>query len=195
MFLSSPRLTTTIDTLVLRPLAFDDVPEILEYAGHPDVAATTLHIPHPYPPEDAEIFIAATQDNMQNGRGFTFAISKATKLIGCIAVGIQPDNNVGELGYWLGKPYWGQGYTTEAARRMIIFSFEELLLNKVFARCFTQNVASARVMQKVGMRHEGTLRQHIRKASTYYDLHCYGILRADFEAHDAGVGANTRSER
>lgn len=185
MFLSSPRLTTTIETLTLRPLAFTDAPQILEYAGSRDVAATTLHIPHPYPPEDADIFIAATQDNMQNGRGFTFAITRDDMLIGCIAVGIQPDNNLGELGYWLGKPYWGMGYTTEAARRMIAFSFDELLLNRVFARCFTHNPASARVMEKAGMRYEGTLRQHVRKAGTYYDLHCYGILLADYDARKA----------
>jgi RimJ/RimL family protein N-acetyltransferase len=188
MFYSSPRLKTAIDKLILRPLDFDDAPEILEYAGHADVAATTLHIPHPYPPEDAEIFVAATHDNMQNGRGFTFAMTRDDKLIGCIGLGIQPENNVGEMGYWLGKPYWGQGYTTEAARRMITFSFDELLLNKVFAQCFVHNTASARVMQKAGMTYEGTLRQHIRKAGTYHDLHCYGILRVDFEdTHTTGT--------
>jgi RimJ/RimL family protein N-acetyltransferase len=185
MWTASPRLTTTLSALALRPLAFRDAPRVIEYAGHPDIAATTLHIPHPYPPEDAETFIAATHDNMQAGRGFTFALDLDGALIGCIGLTIRPDDNLAELGYWVGVPYWGRGYTTVAARRMIAFSFEDLLLNKVFARCFVQNPASARVMQKAGMTYEGTLRQHARKAGAYYDLHCYGILRSEFASSDA----------
>lgn len=173
------RLTTA--RLTLRPLEFTDVPAICKYAGDPAIAATTLNIPHPYPAESADIFIASTHDSMKNGSAYTFAITLANQLIGCIGLTIQPMYNWAELGYWLGKPFWNQGYTSEAAQRIVGFALDDLSLNKVFARCFSHNTASAKVMQKVGMTYEGTLRQHARKDGVYYDLHCYGILRSEYE--------------
>jgi RimJ/RimL family protein N-acetyltransferase len=76
-------------------------------------------------------------------------------------------------------PYWGRGYATEAALAVIAFGFEELGLNRIYAQHMASNPASGRVMQKAGMRHEGTLRQHVTKFGIVDDIAIYGILASD----------------
>lgn len=102
-------------------------------------------------------------------------------LLGVISLtGLHPVHRRAELGYWVGVPYWGKGYATEAARLIIGLGFREGL-NSIFARFFTQNPASGRVMQKAGMRYEGTLRQHVCKNGEFLDLAYYSILRSEWQ--------------
>lgn len=175
-----PRLET--ERLLLRRIEMGDAGIIQRLAGEYAVAAMTLNIPYPYPPDAAEIYISATHDAMIRGAAFNLAIEHAGELVGNIGITIQPEHNLGELGYWIGKPYWNQGFAGEAARRVLALAFDTLLLNRVYARCFAVNIASERVMQKAGMHYEGTLRQHIRKWGDYHDLKIYGILRSEYEA-------------
>lgn len=172
------------DRLVLRGLRLDDAAVIRELAGQRDIAITTLNIPHPYPDGAAAEFIKQTQKAMLADTGYTFAITRKPEehLIGCIGLRLRPDHDCAELGYWMGKPYWSKGYTTEAARRVLQFAFEALGLNRVHASYFIHNRASARVMQKIGMTYEGTLRQHYKRWGEFIDVGVYGILRADYEA-------------
>jgi [ribosomal protein S5]-alanine N-acetyltransferase len=85
------------------------------------------------------------------------------------------------LGYWIGKPYWGRGFCTEAARAVLRYAFTELGLNRVHAYHFHHNPASGRVLQKIGMTHEGLLRQHVKKWGQFIDNELYSILRSEFE--------------
>jgi RimJ/RimL family protein N-acetyltransferase len=85
-----------------------------------------------------------------------------------------------ELGYWVGKSYWNHGYCTEAARAVVRFAFEDLGLRRVFAQRYRRNPASGRVMQKAGMRHEGTLRQHAVKWDVVDDIEVYGVLHEEW---------------
>ncbi|MFZ5817962.1 MAG: GNAT family N-acetyltransferase [Bacillota bacterium] len=173
------------DRLILRPLELADAEEVRRLAGAPEVASTTLSIPHPYPEGAAEQFIAGTREEMEAGRSYALAMVRREDgaLLGVISLtGIHPVHRRAELGYWIGVPYWGQGYTTEAARAMIDFAFGELGLNSVFARHLTRNPASGRVMAKVGMRCEGRLRQHVCKNGQFEDLAVYSILRTEWEA-------------
>jgi len=84
------------------------------------------------------------------------------------------------MGYWIGKSYWGKGYCTEAARRLIKYGFEELKLNRIFAHFMTGNPASGRVMEKAGMIYEGHLRQHVKKWDVVQDLKIYAILKDEY---------------
>ncbi|MFB5188719.1 GNAT family N-acetyltransferase [Alicyclobacillus fastidiosus] len=79
-----------------------------------------------------------------------------------------------------GKPFWGNGYATEAARRIVSYGFEELKLNRIWAAAFMRNPASSNVMKKVGMKQEGILKQHVVKWDHPEDLGYYGILRDDY---------------
>ncbi|HEX2622576.1 MAG TPA: GNAT family protein [Phototrophicaceae bacterium] len=178
--LSSPVLKT--ERLVLRPVATRDAPNIQKLAGDFKVARNTLSMPYPYPDGAAESFVAWARDELLAGEAFTFGIILNDELIGCIGLHLQPQHKHAEMGYWLGVPYWGQGYASEAARTMMEFGFEMLDLNRIYAAHFTRNPASGRVMQKIGMRYEGTLRQHYFRFDEFHDTAYYAILREDYTA-------------
>ena len=176
------------ERLILRPFSPTDAPDVKRLAGDPAIADTTLNIPHPYEDGVAEAWIDTHQHLFRGGRGVTFAIALQTSatLVGAISLRTIPRFKRAELGYWIGKPYWGNGYCSEAAQAIIAFAFCELNLNRVMAYHLTRNPASGRVMEKVGMTYEGHLRQHVYKADAsgkngvYEDLRLYAILRDDF---------------
>ena len=105
-------------------------------------------------------------------------------LIGIIALEFNHLARLAELGYWLGVPYWNKGYATEAARAVVEYGFKVLRLNRIQARHMTNNPASGRVLQKLGMAYEGTHRQATRRFGAYQDLAVYAILRSEYLAKD-----------
>ncbi len=100
-------------------------------------------------------------------------------------VGIDAANERAELGYWVGKPFWGHGFATEAGRAAVAFAFDTLELKRVFASAIAENAASKRVLEKIGMRHEGVQRAHICRFGVTSDLELYGVLRGE----DSAAGA------
>jgi acetylornithine deacetylase/succinyl-diaminopimelate desuccinylase-like protein len=92
----------------------------------------------------------------------------------------HPDHDRAEIGYWIGKPYWGRGYATEAAAAVLSYGFGALNLHRMHAYHYSRNPASGRVLQKIGMSHEGRAPGHIKKWGTHEDCELYGILRADW---------------
>lgn len=175
-----------IDTprLTLRPFTLADGPTVQRLAGVYEVADTTLNIPHPYPDGAAEQWIMTHPDTFAQGTGVSFAmVLRATaELCGAISLGIHQRYQHAELGYWLGVPYWNQGYTTEGAAALLTYGFTVLQLHRIHARHFTRNPASGRVMQKLGMTFEGIQREHVRKGERFEDVANYGILRREWEA-------------
>ena len=170
------------DNLNLRPLELSDAPQVKELASDYDIAKTTLHIPHPYPDGAAEAWIERTHEASREGRVYAFAIVRYldNEFLGAISLGVSREHRRAELAYWMGKPYWGHGYTTEAARKLLAFGFEELDLNRIFALAFATNPASSRVMEKIGMTFEGTYAQHVCKWDQYHDLVGYGLLKRTY---------------
>ena len=131
----------------------------------------------------AEEWIGTHQESFERGEQATFAIvlREGDTLIGAIGLSIKAQYEQAELGYWVGKPYWGQGYCTEAARAVLDYAFTVLNLNRIHAHHLARNPASGRVMQKIGMTYEGHLRQHVKKWGAFEDIKMYGILRSEFE--------------
>ena len=171
-------LTLKTARLVLRPLVIADAPRIQELAGAREVALNTLLIPHPYPDGAAEAWISKPSPEVR------FAIDDG-ELVGVIGLRVHRDDDRAEIGYWIGVPYWGRGYASEAAAAVVRYGFEELALNKIYAGYFSRNPASGAVLRKIGMHHEGTLRQHHKKWSEYVDVEFYAILRSDFTIRTA----------
>ncbi|HEY9636577.1 MAG TPA: GNAT family N-acetyltransferase [Coleofasciculaceae cyanobacterium] len=173
----------TIQTqrLILRPFTFADAPDVQRLAGAHEIAATTLMIPHPYEDGMAEEWIKTHPAAFEEGTGVNFAIAlrESGELCGAIGLGIDAENNNAELGYWIGKPYWGKGYCTEAARAVVEYGFEVIGLHRIQATHFSHNPASGRVMQKIGMSYEGCRRQHTWKWEKFEDIELYGILKSD----------------
>lgn len=175
--------TIKTERLILRPFTLADAPEVQRLVGERDIASTTMHIPHPYEDGMAEEWIAAYQERFDRGEQVRFAITHREQdyLIGAIDLfAIDSQHDKAELGYWIGKPYWNQGYCTEAASALLKYGFETLELNRIYATHFSRNPASGRVMQKVGMKHEGCLRQYAKKWGIYEDFETYGILRSEY---------------
>jgi [ribosomal protein S5]-alanine N-acetyltransferase len=175
-------ITLETERLILRPFEVHDAPVVQALAGVYEIAVTTLNIP--YPDGVAETYIAGAREAMEHGNRFSFAITLKAggELMGSMTLSPRPPHNTAEVGYWLGLPYWGQGYATEALRRVIKFGFEEKQLNRIYATVFIDNRASARVLEKAGMKHEGRLREHFFKWEKYLDTDYYGILSSDYDS-------------
>jgi [ribosomal protein S5]-alanine N-acetyltransferase len=171
------------DRLLLRPLQISDAARITELFGNYDVLRMITGVPYPYYEDHAKEFISKTQINREAETSFAFAITLKPDpaLIGCIELSTQQVYQRAELGYWVGVPYWGKGYMSEAVARMLRFGFEDLKLNRIYATHFGQNPASGRVMQKAGMTYETTFRQFIVKFGEYVDLLHYGILKSEWQ--------------
>jgi RimJ/RimL family protein N-acetyltransferase len=170
----------TLETvrLKLRPYVEADIAELLPLIGTREVAATTLRIAHPYTEQDAKDFLKLAEEP---GRLWLAATLRSDgRQIGGIGLRIDEQHQHAELGYWLGVPYWGQGYATEAAGEMLRYGFEDLKLHRIFASHFKHNPASGRILVKLGMRHEGCQREHLRKWDQFVDSELYGILRRDW---------------
>jgi RimJ/RimL family protein N-acetyltransferase len=169
-----PVLST--ERLLLRPFELRDVAALVPLLEVREVAANLLRVPHPYNEQDARTFIGSIQQS--NEAPFAIVLPNDT-LIGGMGLTVDPAHARAELGYWLGVPHWGHGYATEAARAVLEYGFDTLGLHRIWASHFHYNEVSAKVLRKIGMRHEGRLRQHVLKWGEFIDLEMYGILRTD----------------
>ena len=166
------------ERLILRPPELADAPAVQRLAGAREVALNTLMIPHPYPEGAAEEWL--TKQRTGDQINFAITLRETGELAGVMGLIVNREHNRAEIGYWIGVPYWGRGYATEAGRAVVGHAFEGLGLNRVHAEVFARNPASARVLQKIGMRHEGTQRAHIVKWGEAMDVEAYGMLRGEW---------------
>jgi len=175
--------TITTERLVLRPFTLDDALEVQKLAGVREIADTTLNIPHPYSDGVAEKWINTHRDEYQKSGSVAWAVTlkDSSQLIGCISLGADSKNERAELGYWIAREHWGQGYCTEAAKKVLTYGFRQAKLNRIFAFYLSRNPASGKVMQKIGMKKEGQMRQHIKKWDKFEDIIYYGILAAEYK--------------
>lgn len=180
----SEQPTLETQRLRLRPFTLADAPAVAVLANDPEVAANTLSIPHPYDEEMAVSWIGTHREGWERGVLATFAIvlRDGGTLAGAVGLVVAPPHLRAELGYWVGRPFRGAGYCTEAAAAVVEFGFREMGLNRIQAHHFTRNPASGRVMRKIGMRYEGHLRQWVRKGDGFEDADAYAILREDLPA-------------
>ena len=179
---TAPTLQT--ERLILRSLTLEDAEDVQRLAGERDVASTLIRIPHPYEDGMAEEWIRSCYDTFEKKEGLHFAITLKTErnFIGVIGLEFEREHERAELGYWIGKPYWNLGYTTEAAKLVVAHGFQVLKLNRIYAYYFTRNPASGRVLEKIGMRYEGCRRQHTKRWGNFEDSIGYGMLKADYDA-------------
>lgn len=174
-----PSLET--DRLLLRPFAISDASRVQTLAGAARVYETTLNIPHPYQDGMAEEWIASHASQFYDGGGVTLAVTLKSdgSLIGAIGLMAVPSHQRAELGYWIGVPYWNNGYCTEAAIVIIRYGFDVLKFHKITANHLECNVASGRVMKKAGMAKEGVLVDEVRKDGSFHTLIVYGLITSN----------------
>jgi RimJ/RimL family protein N-acetyltransferase len=179
--IQQPNLET--ERLLLRPLTLDDAASVARLAGSREIAHTTTTIPHPYSEEQARVWIAAHTGQSDAGKAMVFGVvtREDAQLIGAVGLReIDSEHSQAEMGFWIGVQSWGKGYATEAARRVVRYAFEESKLNRVYAHHMVRNPASGRVLEKVGMKREGLLRQRVRKWGVFEDVVLLAILHDDW---------------
>lgn len=163
----------------------DDKPAILELLQAKEIYDCTLRIPYPYADADADAWLELTARlTALHGHPVHWAIRDASERMigGCGLDGLERRrSHRAEIGYWLGKPYWGQGIATRAVGALCRWAFDELGLAKLTAGVFAFNNASARVLEKCGFEQEGYLKQHWLKDGKLIDARLFGRCR------DAGV--------
>jgi len=137
--------------LKLRPLVAADAPRLAELANDWEVVQYTANIPHPYGLDDGHAFVVAQETRRLTGLGVALGLERTIDgaLIGCIGFGLDHADTP-ELGYWLGRAYWGQGYVTEALRRLTRHLFADLGYGSLWAAVHPDNQVSAHVLGKIG---------------------------------------------
>jgi ribosomal-protein-alanine N-acetyltransferase len=178
--MKQPSLKT--ERLILRPFEMSDAPRVKLLAGDKEIADTTLNIPHPYEDGMAEQWIGTHKEKFEKGELANFAVilKDPDQLIGAIGLVINKRFNRAELGYWIAKDHWNQGYGSEAAARILEYGFMERKFNKIFASHLTRNPSSGRIMKKIGMKKEGEFREHVIKWDKYENLFFYGITQKEW---------------
>ena len=143
--------------LALRRFREGDLDSVFILVSDLAVAKWTARIPHPYERNMAEEWFRAGERLWDEGRSLTLAVTlrDGGTVIGAASLEIEDEAGRAELGYYLGRPYWGRGFMTEAAGAILTYGFETLGLSTVHADAFTENDASARVLKKLGFVENG----------------------------------------
>jgi ribosomal-protein-alanine N-acetyltransferase len=168
----------SLSRCTIRPWAADDAPALVRHANDREVWRNLRdRFPHPYTPDDAVVWLTfvAQQEPVTH-----FAIAVEGEAGGGIGFTLGDDVHfrTAEIGYWLGRRFWGRGIATEALRAVTAHAFTSHDLDRVEARVFAWNGASVRVLEKAGYAREACLRRAVAKDGEVTDLLIYGILRA-----------------
>jgi len=169
--------------LLLDAVTESDVGKIAQLAGDRDVARGTLGIPHPYGISDAESWIRGLPDEERSAKSVTWAIRRKenSDMIGCVTLFVFAKHGRAEIGFWVGRPDWGKGFVTEAARAVIGFGFSNLALRRIDGSHFEWNAASSRVLNKLGFVQEGLRRDFVKRFDRFENLVVYGLMADTFE--------------
>lgn len=180
-----PELRTA--RLLLRGFTAADAPSVQRFLNEWEVARAMLAVPYPYEDGMAEAWIASHRQAYETRESFTWAVVlREEDLVGSVALHLNARDENAELGYWIGRPYWGHGYATEAAEESVRFGFGELGLHRIHANHFGSNPASGKVMRNIGMTYEGTRPEHNKRREVFEDRIDYGLLARDWRGFQPG---------
>ena len=157
----------------------DDAESLHRLVNDWEVTRTLAEIPYPYPRALADEWIASTAAQLAEGSAYHLAITghegKQEILVGVVGLRLDRATRSGQLGYWVGRAYWGHGVATEAARRLTSWSFANLPLDLIVAEVTAGNDASFKVLRRVGFREVGT---GVRCSLTTRDEHTVSVFEA-----------------
>lgn len=171
------------ERLILRDFTADDWPAVLAYQSHPDYLRYNAWTHRT--PEDVQAFVAMFIRHQEQNPRFKFQLAVVLKETGQLIgnCGIRKpsvDSRVGDIGYEFAPEHWGKGYATEAARAVVDYGFSALRLHRIWASCVADNTGSAHVLEKVGMRLEGRLRDNEYFKDRWWDTLIFGMLESEW---------------
>jgi len=153
----------TTERLTLRPLRAGDAEELHRLVNDWAVVRMLSRLPFPYPRQLTDEWIASTARQIAGGTGYHLAITGhedgQEMIVGCVGLRLDVKPRVGNLGYWVGRRFWGHGVATEAAGRLARWALANLDLDRLEAHVAEDNAASATVLRRIGFRMSGTGRE------------------------------------
>lgn len=164
--------------IVLREFSPTDRDAVHAYASDPEVT----RFMHWGPNSEAETdeFLGNLLANAGEPAGLTLAVTVTADVLGAVSLNLVDEvHRRGSMGYVLARRCWGRGYATEAAGLVLRHAFDAWGLHRVEATCHPQNVASARVLEKIGLRYEGRMRDHMRYRDGWRDSLLFAALASD----------------
>lgn len=164
--------------LVLREFAPDDLAAVQRYASDPAVCRFMVWGPNTERETREFLEVVTRLAATVPRREFELAVTHRGELVGAAGIRLQGPRDA-DVGYVLRRDVWGRGFATQAASALIRFGFDALGLHRIWATCDVENGASARVLAKAGMTHEGRLRGHMLRQGAWRDSLLFAILEGD----------------
>lgn len=174
------------ERLLIREYRKSDLDAFLHVVRQPEIYATTYGIPREYTRHRGKWWLKMIRQNTMMGSAFEYAVflKESGQYIGNVGlINIAGEHCRADISYYIDRDYMNRGYATEAARAMLQFGFGEMNLHKISGVCMSRNPASRRVMEKLGMRYEGTLRDDLLKDGVFCDIDRLSILREEYSTH------------
>lgn len=165
--------------MVLRKWQKADLDSLVKYANNDKIYKNLRNVfPMPYTKDDGKVFLEIA-DNTPDEEEYVRAIEWDGEAIGTISLLRKTDIYAlcGEIGYWLGEPFWGKGIMTKVVRDVVNYGFETMGLIRIWAEVFDFNIGSVRVLEKAGFVKEATLKKRILKNGIVSDSYIYAIIK------------------
>lgn len=174
-----PSLPIRTRRLLLRLVTLRDADEITRACSHPSTRWGIHVLPSPYRRSDAVQFVRKKRTQFRRRESLALAIAQRNQdgLVGVIELSVSAGDRRAGLGYWVAPSHRGRGYATEAARAMCRTGFDRLGLHRIEAWVLARNRASIRVLEKAGLRKEGTLRHRFKVGARWLDQVWMGRVR------------------
>ncbi|MDR2735583.1 MAG: GNAT family N-acetyltransferase [Puniceicoccales bacterium] len=163
----------------LRALSHNDIDDITTYFSDRETVFLLTYTPYPYTRDMAVFWINHIDNRMVCGESFYWAIDLANVFIGTIGLTLFKDHDKAEIHYWIGKPYWGNGYCTSAVLLVIDYCFKVMKLHRLDVNHMTRNVGSRRVIEKCGFIFEGEAVDYVKRFGKYENVRFYRMLAKD----------------
>jgi len=155
--------TFKTERLSARPMQPSDALRVTQLFQDKELAWNLARAPWPYTLADAENWLKLAEQQWQTDSEYPFAVIKDDTLIGsCGLMQIDKTENIWEIGYWIGKPYWGQGYVTEAAKGLLGWAEREKSITRLVSGHIFDNPASGKVLTKLGFEHAGNIEMYVK---------------------------------
>lgn len=168
--------------LILRQLTLNDAKDVFEYASVPEMSRFLVWEYHKSIQDSIDfINFSANEFNSLSSIIWGIELAESKKIIGTIDLrNFYNKNKCAETGYGINIEYWNKGIVTESLSAILDYAFSELQLNRVESHCEPENTGSWRVMEKSGMKHEGTLREKIFMKNKFRTMKFYSILKSEW---------------
>ena len=163
------------DKFILRPYKKGDEESLQININSKEVSRFMSTVPFPYKTSDAHYWIKHNSklDKSKNKKEINFAIEIDNGVVGGIGLMHITKNHKAEIGYWLGKKYWGKGIMTEAIKIVLDYAFNQINLKRIYAKVFIKNKPSVRILEKNKFKLEGILKKELSKKDKLFDVYIY----------------------